>query len=260
MEQGLKRKILYRIFFAGTFVIALVGIFLPGQLLIVQRESEMDQVAAAPPEYYSAASSAMARNVSANLKTYEKLQLISGKWESELSEAAVYETELPDYEAVTAAREGIEVLFQNGIYPSSVSTDYGNWYAWEAKPYRATDTIFHTYSAYYWKIVLTKYDGSERHTIFLLDDGTVFLSMAEYDTGFSPDSLTDAADYLKTLEGNEVQKKETASEKPENWISYTDVDMAGLQWKSLTQVTRDEEVSYVLQAYSDDRYLYAVTP
>lgn len=258
----MNRKTIYRILFAGTFAIVLAGILLPGLFLIQYREAELDQVSAAPAEYYSAAGSAMSRNASAKLGVYQKLQLITGQWESQLSEAASYEMNLEDYEAVAAAREGMKELYDNGLYPSNISTEYGNWYAWEAKPYKAVDVIFQTYTAYYWKICFSRYDGSEKHTVCLLEDGTIFLVEAEYSEDYETDPSGNVADYLQSLEVKDmvVTEQDTQGANLADWAVYPDMDMTNLQWKSLVEMTREEETCYILQAYSGDRYLGAMVP
>lgn len=260
MKRTMSRKIIYRTLIAGTFFIALVGILLPGLLLIRYREREIGQVASVPAEYYSAAGSAMARNASANLGVYQKLQLITGKWESRLSEAASYEMDMEDYEAVAAAREGLKELYENGLYPSSVSTDYGNWYTWEAERYKAVDAVFQTYTAYYWEITFSKYDGTEHHTVYLLEDGTVFYAEAELGFGPEPDFLQSASDVLPAMEDAEISAIDTEGENLADWAVYSAMDITGMQLMSLAEVTKEEETCYVLQAYSKSRYLYTIIP
>lgn len=260
MKRRMNRKNRNRLLFAAAAVIVLTGILLPGQLLIGYRELALDQVAAAPAEYYSAAGSAMARNASAKLGVYQKLQLITGKWESSASEAASYEMDMEDYEAAAAARESLNELYACGLYVSSLSAEYGNWYTWEAKRRKAVDAVFQTYTAYYWEITFSRYDGAQSHTVRMLEDGTVFLAEAEFQSAFAADTLTNAADVLSGLADAKTAELDTEGERPADWIAYSGADTDGMQLLSLTEVTEEDETCIVVQAYSDTRYLYAVVP
>lgn len=120
------------------------------------------------------------------------------------------------------------------------------------------DMVFWTYTAYYWEICFRRYDGSENHTVCILDDGTVFFAEAELNSEFEADSLEGAADYLLGMADAEAAEKDTEGENLRDWTVYSGMDVTGMQWKSLVEVMGEEENCYVLQAYSDSRYLYAV--
>ena len=148
---------------AGTLLVVLTGIFLPGILIEGQERKAVGEV----------------QEASESLKLNDRIQLITGQWESETQEAYSYEMTLKDYEAAALARDSMEAIYQKGQYPSDLASSYANWYTWEAFSEKAVDTTFHTYSAYYWKLIFTKYDGTEKHAVFLLEDGTVLLAEAE---------------------------------------------------------------------------------
>lgn len=247
-----------RLLFGLTLLVALCGIFLPGQVLNIQGEAAVDQVLAVPEDAYSSASSAMARNASANLGLYEKLQLITGEWESTRGEAASYEMELQDYEAAEAARDGLKRLCDAGLYPESVTSDYGDWYTWQAKPLKALDTTFHTYTAYYWEITFVRYDRTRRHTVFLLEDGTVFLAEAELRDGVDGAALSDTAAALSGRDDLAVTVQNPGDRTPAALLPYYEGEADGLQWKSLAQLTSDGDSYCAVQAISENRYLFAV--
>lgn len=237
------------------------GILLPGRVLAIQEEQEYNQVSNVPEEYMSS-SSAMARSASSNLKTVERLQLIAGQWESNSQTARSYEMEQEDYEAVSIARDSMKNLYERGQYPVNLSSEYSNWYSWTAKSYKSVDTIFHTYTAYYWVIQLKKYDGAEEHTIWMLDDGTVFLAEAFLQEGIDPDNVTDVADAITEEEKTlyTVTSLDTGEESIAERIPYDEIDRNGLSWKALTQVEEEEDIYYVLQLYGEKRYLFLITP
>lgn len=125
MKKEKQRKMIYFITLILAMVIALTGIFLPGWLLDVQNSKKNGVVASAPEEYYSADYSAMARSESAGLAVLNKLQLITGKWSSVLMEPKDFEINRQDYEVAELARNGINSLYQAGIYPNSLEGDNG---------------------------------------------------------------------------------------------------------------------------------------
>lgn len=261
MMKKNKRNMIYALLFCGTLGIAMTGVFVPGQLLTIQSRSGIGVAESVSEKYFSAAGSAVARNASANLSVYEKMQLISGVWESELSDAASYEMELQNFEAVVNAREAMKILYDAGFYPVDISEKYGNWYAWEAQARKAVDSTFYTYTAYFWEIRFSKYDGDEEHTVYMLEDGTVFLANAnalgrEEMRKIDPESTVSR---LKEM-GENVSPYDWERETVSDWISYVDVETENLQWKTLAQIERGEDTWFLLQAASNTQYLYAVTP
>lgn len=160
--------------FAVLFLFLGMAVWLPGQILAWQSSQDIERVKEVPKENYAAERSAMAREVSSKLSVEEKLQLIDGTWESETMEADDYEMELQEYEAVGMARQKVGELYQKGEFPVDLAGEYQNWYGWQTQPYKAVDSIFHTYTAYFWEITFERYDKSESYTVRMLEDGTVF--------------------------------------------------------------------------------------
>lgn len=168
----------YMILISLTLLSVLCGVFLPGRLLTLKSSKELNQTETAPNEYYAGASSAIARNASSQLSDYQKSKLISGIWESLDTEASVNESTIHDYEAVNLAKEGLENLYNANLYPISLKSGYGSWYSWTTKLYKATDTTFQTYTAYYWIISFVRYDESEKHTVLMTEEGTILFAHA----------------------------------------------------------------------------------
>ena len=90
----------------------------------------------------------------------QRIRLIYGEWESEISPASGSECSLTEYEVVTGF-----------TYP--VVSKYQQWYTWQAEAYKAVDTTFATYMAVYWRVTFTKYDGSEIHVYYITEGGTL---------------------------------------------------------------------------------------
>ncbi len=162
-----------------SVLIVLLAVFLPGQVLDMQGKAMLSQVQTVSKDTYASERTAMARRASSRLQVGEKLQLIDGSWESEISEAEPEEMELSEPEAVQLAREKMEELHTERKYPVGIESGYNNWYSFQATPYKAVETTFHTYGAYFWKIQFEKYDKSEENMVWILEDGTVFLAWEE---------------------------------------------------------------------------------
>ena len=237
-------------------MVVLSGIFLPGILIEGQQRKAVGEVQAVPAQYI-ASDSLLAKEASESLKLNDRIQLITGQWESEAQEAYSYEMTLEDYKAAALARDSMEAIYQKGQYLSDLASSYANWYTWEAFPMKAVDTTFHTYSAYYWKLVFTKYDGTETHTVFLLEDGTVLLAEAEGEN---------IRESLKNTEGNHLSG-ETNAEEQENAVdkelkeqlSYTGLDMDGLLVKSDETLEEKDATYRYFELYDKTKFIYGIS-
>lgn len=117
------------------------------------------------------------------------------------------------------------------------------------------DTTFHTYSAYYWKLVFTKYDGTEKHMVFLLEDGTVLLAEAEGKDILSDVTATEeASSSVKDNEEEKTVEKELAEQ-----LSYTGLDVSGMKVKSdITQEEKDAGYRY-FELYDKTKFIYGIS-
>lgn len=157
----------------GVALLVLCAILLPGLVLWWQQSQEFMRVHEVPADYYSADHSALARDASAKLTVEERLQLISGEWESETTRAGSEDMDLSAAQAAILARE------QCGG-SKDARENYKKWYSYKATPYKSVDAVFHTYTAYYWVIHFTRYDGEASVIIYMLEDGTVFKQEGEW--------------------------------------------------------------------------------
>lgn len=240
----------------GLLVIS--GIFLPGLLLHKVSVRELGEAAAAPEDYYQASYSAMARNSSEKLDITEKLQLITGQWDSIKEEPQDFELEHTDYEVAELAQKGIGMLYQSGLYPENI-TGYENWYSWQVTPHKAVDTTFHTYTAYYWEVLFEKYDGTIAHKVYILDNGTIFLAAAGYGAGVEftgTEELLNAAE-----EGKQTMIEQT--EWTDTWrdaLKFTDIaitDYPTVYWLKVQNTLDSYEA---LRAESADSSMYFRLP
>lgn len=244
--------------FAGAFIVVVSGVFLPDTLFALQEQNESMQISAVDDKYL-ASSSSLSRIVSANLTTYEKLQLAAGQWESERQEAEEYEMEQADYEVVALARDSIKKLYEAGLYPVDLSSEYANWYTWSISPYKIVDTTFHTYTGYCWEIRFEKYDKSEMHVIQMIEDGTIFMANAkglENSDEFPEDGMD--LDMLKK-EADTVTSLDTYDYDVKGLLPY-EADTSSYNKDSLIWITKAAKSYLLFRFYNENSYMYALTP
>lgn len=173
----------------GFIVITVLGIFLPGILLHATFSSKLDSVNTVSADLYNTSNSAISRNASQKLSEYERIKLISGAWDSTMTEVDSSLLNISDVEAVELARTAISKLYEAGAYPYQFDSFYDNWYSWETHCYQCTENSFHTYSAYFWKVSFYHYDTNEIHEVLITENGTL-LAVRNNQTNDTLDQLS----------------------------------------------------------------------
>jgi len=255
-----RRKWIWSLAAFFVMVIVCCGIFLPGRILKWQSSKDHNLVQTTSKEQYSAASVAIARAASMNLKTLEKLQLITGQWESTISRNQSLDMEMEDYEAVELAKEGIQKLVEKQFYPKAILSDYGEWYTWSGTPYKAVDTTFEIYTAYYWRIEFHKYDNEINHIVYMLEDGTIFFAMIQEAKDAKTYQGISMFDAMKNQPSYEVTAVSMEHMQLEKFLPYEEVLDKEFNWKSLTSVEKEQESFQVLQALGDGIGIWSVVP
>ena len=238
-----------KLIFLALLPVLLAGIFLPGVFLNIKSQKTENEVHAVPKKYLSS-SAAMARSASLNLKNSERLELVAGKWDSDTEAAENYEMAQTDYEAVMLAKEGLKKLYDQKLYPLDME-GYGRWYSWEAVPYTAVDTTFHTYTAFYWVISFQKYDSTDIHEIRMLDDGTIFMAYAEKMKGFDSSRMRMVVDVM-------AQEKDVTLEEVDGFVPapYQNLEQQSLTLLSECAYTEKEDQFFLRQSAGEEEYLY----
>lgn len=226
------------LYLIGTFCIACTGIFLPGVLLHQIGENKLNTVVSASNETFNSSNSVIARNSSQKLSNYEKMKLVSGIWESDITEGDYSEATLDRDEAVALATEKVNTLAENDLYPTDISSTNGNWYSWDTVLYKATETTFHTYSTYFWLITFTRYDNKQTHQVLMLEDGTVLFAYAK----MSPCSKKNLYSFYRDkmshnytiLVSNKFSNTKNGGETPPD---YAYVDTSHLETQQVYELT-----------------------
>ena len=204
----------------AVICIVIAGIMVPGIVLEANQKSEHDHVAKVPKSYLPSGS-VMAKEASANLKLSEKLSLIDGQWDSTTDDAASYEMDEQDYQAVAT---------------------------------KASDNTFNTYTAYYWIIRFEKYDGTQNHTIWMLEDGTIIMAKAHMK------DISDMSEYKEVLQADDESQAENDLFAYKGYFDYSGIDFSKLNLISeTTAVEQKNNESYeVLQFLQENEYVYAI--
>ena len=179
-----KIKICLILFFCIAVILA--SVLVPKYLLARTLFEQMDQVVVAPEEYYVEAGEMMARSASSNLSSVDRIKLIAGTWESEMQKCENTDGFLNEVEAVELAKKQMEYYYQAGVFPYSMQIKYDNMFSYATELYCYTDSSFHTYSAYLWKIIFTKYDDSVECVTYMTESGTILLLWT--DGEYSPET------------------------------------------------------------------------
>ena len=222
----------------AVICIVIAGIMVPGIVLEANQKSEHDHVAKVPKSYLPS----------------EKLSLIDGQWDSTTDDAASYEMDEQDYQAVATCRKSIEKLYEEKLYPVNLSPDYSNWYTWEAAAKKASDNTFNTYTAYYWIIRFEKYDGTQNHIIWMLEDGTIIMAKAHMK------DISDMSEYKEVLQADDESQAENDLSAYKGYFDYSGIDFSKLNLISeTTAVEQKNNESYeVLQFLQENEYVYAI--
>lgn len=162
--------------FGCCALIVVLSIVAPKYLLARTLTEQTNHVEVAPEDYYLEAGTMMSRNTSSNLSAVDRIKLISGTWDSNMTKCEITEGFLDEVEAVELAKKQLDVYYRQGVYPYSVQIQYDNLYSYSSELYCYTDTSFNTYTAYLWKITFMKYDNSVENVIYMTESGTILLA------------------------------------------------------------------------------------
>lgn len=253
------RKVLkYLPAFLGAVFAVLAGIWLPGILLKESCAEDFNKSKAAPEEYYHAAGFALSRNISSQMDSYDRLRMVSGSWESSFEEAGMYEMDTRMHQAADAARKRIDALYDKGLYPRRLSSEYGNWFNWTAIPCKAVDSVFNTYTAYYWKVIFQSFNSEERHTVYVLEDGTLIAAEAYIPGMDFTDGIADVHTEKWTSDAA-YTRLSTDGLNAQEWTALPDLDISGTDWKDMVMIISDAGRSwYVMQLCSGGKYIFLI--
>lgn len=151
---------------------AVLCIVLPEKLIKNEGIESIGVALDVPEEYYPTSSYyEVLKESSDRLTDYQKRQLISGIWESEISEVDEEYYESTGYHMETEAKSIISNFNNAGAYPVLIDSSYNQWYNWKCTYMQALDSNFRSYAGFFWKVVFTHYQNDETLTVYMTSDG-----------------------------------------------------------------------------------------
>lgn len=87
---------------------------------------------------------------------------------------------------------------------------------------KASDNTFNTYTAYYWIIRFEKYDGTQNHTIWMLEDGTIIMAKAHMK------DISDMSEYKEVLQADDESQAENDLSAYKGYFDYSGIDFQSL--------------------------------
>ena len=104
-------KIRAGLLFVCCALIVVLSIVAPKYLLARTLTEQTNHVEVAPEEYYLEAGTMMSRNTSSNLSAVDRIKLISGTWDSNMTKCDITEGFLDEVEAVELAKKQLDAYY-----------------------------------------------------------------------------------------------------------------------------------------------------
>jgi hypothetical protein len=264
-----------------AIITTILAICLPEIIINKQVDASLGTCIEAPAEYYDASSSAIAREMSTRLTDMEKLELISGNWNSETTMADISTTDYSEWEEIQLAKKSFSNLLNAELKSKSTSSnasassnhaagsitlsnmvDFDTWYSYETVMFKCTDTTFNTYSAYFFGITFTKYDKSEKYQLLMTDTGTIIYASNNIASDDYTGTIYDK--YIELINSGSIDDFSTANDS--NYI-LDDETIKDILSEITTNDTSDtlnkKTIGNILpEIYIDERgnFTYALIP
>lgn len=205
-----------------TGIAAIICLFLPSILMNREVEKTLHTATAAPSGSYMSSSVAMSRYISNQLSAYERIQLISGGWDSTCLSADWNETDVNEAASIEAIKTNLNTICHNDKYELHFDSSYENWYTWETSLYKAVDASFSTYLAYYTISKFTRYDNAYAYYVIAAENGDIlyiytdYTNLPVYETVFAhyrasyASAISEASANRTPLSGAETTEGQTA--------------------------------------------------
>ena len=153
---------------------AILCIILPGRMMDIKKREVAGVYLDVPEEFYPTSSYyEVTKASSEKLSEYQKRQLISGQWESEISEVDKEYYEDSGYHIEKIAKTLLNNLEDKKLYPVNIQSEYSEWYNWKCTYMQALDTNFRSYAGFFWRVEFTHYEKEDKITVFMTPEGSV---------------------------------------------------------------------------------------
>ena len=240
---------------------AILCIILPGRMMDIKKREVAGVYLDVPEEFYPTSSYyEVTKASSEKLSEYQKRQLISGQWESEISEVDKEYYEDSGYHIEKIAKTLLNNLEDKKLYPVNIQSEYSEWYNWKCTYMQALDTNFRSYAGFFWRVEFTHYEKEDKITVFMTPEGSVIEMIYQtenegkeeafaYSDGFGDAEYKRVADLLLGEETVVQEISNVTQEEKESVMQYIEQDqLLAFQTASeeVLEVTDEEPIIYTM--------------
>ncbi len=240
---------------------AILCIILPGKMMDIRKREVAGVYLDVPEEFYPTSSYyEVTKASSEKLSEYQKRQLISGQWESEISEVDKEYYEDSGYHIEKIAKTLLNNLEDKKLYPVNIQSEYSEWYNWKCTYMQALDTNFRSYAGFFWRVEFTHYEKEDKITVFMTPEGSVIEMIYQtenegkeeafaYSDGFGDAEYKRVADLLLGEETVVQEISNVTQEEKESVMQYIEQDqLLAFQTASeeVLEVTDEEPIIYTM--------------
>lgn len=153
---------------------AVLCIVMPEQVMAVHKKNTAGVCMDVPEEYYPTSSYyEVIKASSEKLSEYQKNQLITGMWNSEISEVDKSYYEDTGYHMEAQVRDILDKCVEKNLYPVKINSSYSDWYNWKATYMQALDMNFRSYAGFFWRVEFDHYRDVDKFVAYISPEGRV---------------------------------------------------------------------------------------
>ncbi len=172
MKKKLSKKNITLMLLA--FLAAVLCIVMPEQVMAIHKKNTAGVCMDVPEEYYPTSSYyEVIKASSEKLSEYQKHQLITGMWNSEISEVDKSYYEDTGYHMEAQVRDIVKKAVVKELYPAEISSSYSDWYNWKATYMQALDMTFRSYAGFFWRVEFDHYKDVDKFIAYITPEGRV---------------------------------------------------------------------------------------
>ena len=150
---------------------AVLCIVMPEQVMAVHKKNTAGVCMDVPEEYYPTSSYyEVIKASSEKLSEYQKNQLITGMWNSEISEVDKSYYEDTGYHMEAQVRDILDKCVEKNLYPVKINSSYSDWYNWKATYMQALDMNFRSYAGFFWRVEFDHYRDVDKFVAYYVID------------------------------------------------------------------------------------------
>ena len=243
---------------------AILCIILPGRMMDIRKHEVAGVYLDVPEEFYPTSSYyEVTKASSEKLSEYQKRQLISGQWESEISEVDKEYYEDSGYHIEKIAKTLLNNLEDKKLYPVNIQSEYSEWYNWKCTYMQALDTNFRSYAGFFWRVEFTHYEKEDKITVFMTPEGSVIEMIYQtenegkeeafaYSDGFGDAEYKRVADLLLGEETVVQEITNVTADEKESVMHYIEQDQL------LASQAASEESTEEIAEVADEPIIYTM--